>query len=145
MKFCPPEEPLGPSGEPTPARRELPAASWESTGRLPRPEADGGRFVSLPSDSKEEMGRFTPPPLARPPPAAPAPPPGCRQLFPTPPSGALFREPPAAARLSLASGRAPSQKSLATPGQDSKEDLLLPSLHPRVTSSLAPSGRPGWE
>ncbi|CAN0445895.1 unnamed protein product [Rangifer tarandus platyrhynchus] len=87
-------------GEPAPARRQLPAASWASAGRFQRPEADGTPLCLPHSCSKEEMGRPAPPPPARPPPAAPAPRPEPRPPFPAPPSGALFPEPPAAAQLS---------------------------------------------
>lgn len=117
--------------------------------RIPRPEADGRRFVSVLSGSEEEeMGRPSPPPPARPRPRPPPPArrPRPRPPFPAPPSGALFPAPPAAAALlSQPSlwGQAPDRKGLATPDRDPQQDLLLSVIHPRVASSQAPNGRSG--
>lgn len=141
----PPKKPLRPSGEPTPARRELPAASGANAERFLRPEADGSCFVSLLSYVEEEMGCPTPPPPARPPPAAPAPRAGHRPPFPAPPARPLFLAPPAAAPFSLDLGGAPNQENLGDAGPRPQKELLLPALHPRVTSSLVPSGRSGRE
>lgn len=137
------------AGEPAPARRQLPAASWASAGRFQRPEADGPSLCLPQSCSEEEMGRPAPPPPARPPPAAPAPRPEPRPPFSAPPSGALFPAPPAAAQLSQFSlwGRVLDQRGWQWQTRTPKRTSCSPPftselLHPRLLETKDGSDTP---